>query len=236
MRNKKLKLALAPQLKLLVKKQSVPLRQPAQRLNGSCVRLNKHGNALRRNKQRRLGERKLPAKRPNDSAAKESEPSRQHVPPARPQKHGLAKKDNVPNDWHERLKKRGADSELPKKLLGKLPLLPSKNRNGNREPGKRKIGDFKPRGKQLSAPHKELLKKPSKLKLRERKPRDNCEMAPDPWSCLALKNILLLEPRYSIPGVSSMSLSAGLLVVASRRWLMHSGASTIWILMLPRSA
>lgn len=236
MHNKRLKLALALKLKLLVERQSVPLRQPAQRRNGSGMRRNKHDNALRRNKQRQLGERKLPANRLNDSAAKESKPSRQHVPPARPQKHGLVKKDNVPNDWHERLKKRGADSELPKKLLGKLPSLPSKNRNANREQGKRKIGDFKPRGKQLSALHTKLLKKPSKLKLRERKPRDNCEMAPDPLSCLALKNILLLEPRYSIPGVSSMSLSAGLLVVASRRWSMHSGASTIWILMLPRSA
>jgi hypothetical protein len=98
MHNKKLKLALAPQRKLLVKKQNVLLRQPARRLNGSCARQNKHDGALRRNKQRQLGERKLPAKRPNDSAAKESKPSRQHVPPARPQKHGLAKKDNVLND------------------------------------------------------------------------------------------------------------------------------------------
>jgi hypothetical protein len=233
--DEKLKLALAPQLKQLVKKQNVPLGRPVRRPNGSCAKQNKHDSASRQNKQRQLGERKLPAKRPNDSAVRESKPSRQHVPPVRPQKRGLAKRDNVPNDWHGRLKKRGADNELLKKLLGKLPSLPSNNGNGNREPGKRKTEDYKPRRRQPSAPHKELLKKPGKLKLRERKPRDNCEMAPDLWSRLPLKNILLSEPRYSIPGVSSMSPSAGSLVAASRHWLMRSGASTIWILMLPRS-
>ncbi|KAG1806342.1 uncharacterized protein HD556DRAFT_1302845 [Suillus plorans] len=71
----------------------------------------KNDGALRQS-IRELGERRLPSKRPNNSAARERKPRTQHVPPVRLQKHGLAKKDSVPNDWHEWLRKSGADNDI----------------------------------------------------------------------------------------------------------------------------
>jgi hypothetical protein len=87
--NSKLKLRRLPELKLLIKGLHRPARWcarqntrqglPAQRLNGSCVRLNKHDNVLRRNKQRQLGERKLLTKKPDDKVKRESKLSRQNM-------------------------------------------------------------------------------------------------------------------------------------------------------------
>jgi hypothetical protein len=161
------------------------------------------------NRRKQLGERKLPKKRLSDNAARGCKPSRQRVPPARWLKHELVKRDDVPNNWHGRLKKKGAGRELLKKLLDKLPLLPSKSKNDFNASEKRKAKGCKPRGKRLSAPHRKLLKKLGKLKLRKKKLRKSCGKVLDQWLRLPWKNIMQSKQRYSIQWVSSMSPLAG---------------------------